>query len=206
LKSTLAVTAFGFLIGFASLATAQTPPVEPADFSVSFTASAEEGTLLPLLEQSSEVGPRRPGSEKGAIYEDFTHRRVRTDFIEPDGTPELSVYQFFDKNVQYTYDPNTQSCSKSALTGTLVPFFGFLASAKLVFVQQAGVIAIDTWRYTAPKGSDVKLIDLSIANNAQSTPLSISWRAPFPVQMTFDTFQSGQPDAVIFNLPASCVI
>lgn len=207
------VAALAVVIGLPPAVRAQsaTPPLEPSDFSAEFSINADQSTTVSLL-LGNAPDRSHPGQEKGNLYENFDDKRVRTDFLAPDGTPEESYWFFYDKQRYYTYDYQTDTCT--ATTGFDEPmpaFFAWVRDAsetpgkgKTILPGGGKPVTITHWKYTLPEGSEIQSMDLGVAD---VTPVSLEWRQEhnFPVRMAFDLFTPGAPDKAVFNLPAVCV-
>ena len=93
----------------------QTPPNEPSDFSTEFTGSADQNALLAVFEGTVPDG-RNPGFQRGKLYADHTKLRMRIDFLALDGTPQQTVFDFFDKNRRFIFNAENQTCQANSLT------------------------------------------------------------------------------------------
>jgi hypothetical protein len=198
--------AFALFVGLAKLLCAQTPPNEPSDFSATWIGSSREQVMLPLLGGGEPENGRHADNITGQIFEDFTGQRLRLDFPNPDGSGQI-VFQLYmplpNMSLQYVYDIKTQTCQKSTFLRTMVPFFGFLIDAKLVQQDTSGPITLNTWRTEYPKGSDIKAVE-AVIQETPATPVSVQWRAPYPVELKFTSFVPGRPAPTVFVLPAAC--
>lgn len=198
-----------FVFALALPARAQTPPNEPSDFTTRFVAYGSQTTILELVSGNPKI-QWLPGFVMGNLFDDFTNNRVRIDILDLHGTAVQSDYLFYDKKRQYTWNYARGSCQQTALTSLLHPFFNLGAGPeKLANDPNSPQLGLSTWRYLPPSGVawDPPRIDLTVAEDAPQTPIAIAWYAPFvpsPAVVTFVTFNSGAPDASLFNLPAGC--
>jgi hypothetical protein len=187
---------------------AQNPPNEPSDFSMTYTAtdlgrngqiSDGQGFASFLLSY-----PAVTGVQWGSLFMDYTNKR---EMISVGTSPVVEVpppsfvkqWFFFDKNLQYLYNSATGECTKSPLPLTMTPFFDWLSKAA---PAEGGNPQTTVWRYSVagPMG-----IEAAFINNSSATPLFISWRTPHGITtLNVDSFNSGQPDASVFSLPAAC--
>jgi len=185
------------------VAWAQTPPNEPADFTINFSivripaagaGPVGDGTVFPGV-----IFPN--GAQSGIIFEDFTNKRVRLNFFAPDGVTVASAqFQFFDKQLQYTYQVQANTCTKTTLTQTFHWAFEWVSKAAHVWSTPSA----DVWAMTTSPGH---LIELGVGMNNSLPPVLLRWQDfSFTTEMRLTAIHSGQPDASVFSLPAACAI
>jgi len=178
---------------FAAVVICQTPPKEPSDFSAFGT----------LVERVFDYQRRFPGD----IFEDFSNKRQRFDIERhPSYGGKFSIWRFYDKNLEYEYVETTKHCHKRSFNQTLHPAFDWVARSRHqgdCHDRHDHVTAGDLWRETI---NAENRRELCVAKNSTQTPLWFEHHhgRAFSRIEEFRVFTSGQPDASVFSLPASC--
>ncbi len=213
-----------------SRAMAQTPPNEADDFSAYFVGldyltlphSTTQGAVSPVGLGFANFGfyfLGIPGTVPGDFFEDYTNKRERFDVGTTDPTnPKqlVTIWTFYDKELMYLYRPDTGQCTKSSLFSgaTLQPLFVDLASSSL---QGRTGFAENIWAapQSYPNGlpgnfwtyqlSARNTVEFGTGMNSSLTPLYIALYTPGQItRLQFELFTAGQPDAIVFSLPAAC--
>jgi len=216
--SLTSVAALAVVIGLplATHAQSATPPNVPSDFSTVFVVNANQSTALSLLLGNApgraHSDRAHPGQEKGNLYEEFTNNRMRIDFLAPDGSPAQTYWFFYDKRRYFTLDYETRACTvTTGFDATMPPFFGWVADAvqtpetsQTLLLGDQSPVTITHWKYTPPEDSGIRWLDLGVAT---STPVSLQLQPLHgpPLRVGFEIFNSGAPDASVFDLPEVCV-
>ena len=220
-KSVCLLAAFIVALGMAIPLHAQTPPSVPNQFSTEFVGNANQDALLAVFE-GTVPADRNPGFQKGKLSYDYTNQRMRLDFLALDGTPQQTVIDLFSKQSRFIIDNVNNTCQTVAITpGFSWPqLFGWLANSKLLPPRHSGnflllnggaaggPVALDTWEYRAPHGSEPVLSGLTVADNSSRTPIFVYLWFDHPdrlIEVDFNHFVTSV-DSAGFTPPASCVI
>lgn len=175
-----------------SRAMAQTPPIEPSDFTAAFV-----GVDYFIIPEARNATPRTTpdgdgfrhlinlqypgmtGVQAGFWYEDYTNKRERFDVASPDPlstTPLVSQFNFYDKEKTYLYTYSTSTCREEPLLSTLTPAFEWVAYATSQGPSGFSQTAWTSWGGYIPGGPSTQqgyVSDVWLWQETPSTSLEV---------------------------------
>eukprot|EP01130_Rhizamoeba_saxonica_P003354 TRINITY_DN1421_c0_g1_i1.p1 TRINITY_DN1421_c0_g1~~TRINITY_DN1421_c0_g1_i1.p1 ORF type:complete len:193 (-),score=45.61 TRINITY_DN1421_c0_g1_i1:51-629(-) len=172
----------------------QNPPHEPSDFSADVV----------INERSAHHGHRRfPGD----VFEDFTNKRMRIDVDRHESYGgKIVILRLFEKQVEYHYVPNSDTCVVHAFNDTMHAGFEWLEHAKYSRECEAehSEEKGDLWVDHGTGTHEFKR-ELCVSKDAKQTPLWLNFQhGDQGRHIVFKTFKSGAPDPKQFEVPELC--
>jgi hypothetical protein len=181
-------------LGIAGAERGQSPPDFPS-LPSDFTAQLTLTTPFPLTVM------------RATIYEDYTHRRQRIDISSPKGGLATSVFVFFDKHESYSVVYSAENAVLSCVKGRAGGLKGMPlaldfpdAVLKNEFTIDGQVIQLWVDEVAPEEVTEIYY------NTSTEALVSLVWWSRFgEVHGHIKSFESGEPSAATYNLPAICV-